>query len=160
MNIFSRRSEKTVLRLLWAHLKPGGILFLNQTPYRWFPIELHTTGLPFINYLPDRVTLHCARRFSRRIASDASWPDLLRRGIRGGTARQIMATLEREPRKPESLFPSLNGVRDHIDLWYQLSSTVRKPLAKRLMMWGFRAVKTMTGTTMTPMLSLAIRKMP
>ena len=69
-----------------------------------------------------------------------------------------MTILDREGRKAELLNPSQLGVKDHIDLWYQLSSTIRKPLTKKLMMWGLRAVKTVTGVTMIPYLSLAIRK--
>lgn len=150
--------RQAVLALLWSHLKPGGVIFLDQTPYRWFPIELHTTGLPLINYLPDHLTLYCCRRLSKRVSHDASWSELLRRGIRGGTTREIMATLNREGRKAELLNPSRLGVKDHIDLWYQLSSTARNPLTKRLMVWGFRVVKAVTGVTMIPTLSLAIRK--
>jgi 2-polyprenyl-3-methyl-5-hydroxy-6-metoxy-1,4-benzoquinol methylase len=150
--------RRGILALLWSHLKPGGVIFLDQTPYRWFPVELHTTGLPLINYLPDRMTLYCCRRFSKRVSLEASWPDLLRRGIRGGTTKEIMKFLNRDGRKAELLNPSRLGVKDHIDLWYQLSSATRKPLTKRLMMWGFRVFKAMTGVTMIPTLSLAIRK--
>jgi 2-polyprenyl-3-methyl-5-hydroxy-6-metoxy-1,4-benzoquinol methylase len=152
------KERRVILPLLWSHLKQGGVLFLDQTPYRWFPIELHTTGLPLINYLPDRLTLYCCRCFSKRVSLDASWPELLRRGIRGGTTREIMTTLNREGRKAELINPSRLGVKDHIDLWFQLSSTTRKLLTKKLMMWGFRMVKAMTGVTMIPTLSLAIRK--
>jgi hypothetical protein len=49
-------------------------------------------------------------------------------------------------------------VRDHIGLWYGLSSTTRRPLTKKLMMWAFRGIRTTTGVTMIPTLSLAIRK--
>lgn len=150
--------RQTVLALLWSHLKEGGVMFLDQTPYRWFPVEMHTTGLPLINYLPDALTLYCSRRFSGRVSADASWPQLLRKGIRGGTTREIVGLLNQQGRKAELLNPSQLGVRDHIDLWYQLSSATRKPLTKKLMMWGFRAVKAVTGVTMIPTLSLAIRK--
>jgi len=150
--------RQAVLSLLWSHLTQGGVMFLDQTPYRWFPIEMHTTGLPLINYLPDRLTLYCARRFSERVSLDASWPELLRKGIRGGTTREIIALLDREGREAEVINPSQLGVKDHIDLWYQLSSTTRKPLTKKLMMWGFRVVKAVTGVTVIPTLSLAIRK--
>lgn len=143
--------------LLWSHLKQGGVIFLDQTPYRWFPIEMHTTGLPLINYLPDRLTLYYSRRFSDRVSLDATWPELLRKGIRGGTTQEIMTILNQDG-KAELLNPSRLGVKDHIDLWYQLSSTTRKPLIKKLLMWGFRAVKAATGVTMIPTLSLAIRK--
>ena len=150
--------RQVILALLWSHLKQGGVIFLDQTPYRWFPIEMHTTGLPLINYLPDRLTHYCSRRFSKRVRRDASWPELLRKGIRGGTTPQILATLNRDGRKAELLNPSHLGVKDHIDLWYQLSSTTRKPLTKKLMRYGFRAFKAVTGVTMIPTLSLAIRK--
>ena len=46
-----------ILPLLWNRLKPGGCLFVDETPYRYFPIEHHTTGLPLINYLPDRAPI-------------------------------------------------------------------------------------------------------
>lgn len=150
--------RQAILTLLWSHLREGGVIFLDQTPYRWFPIEMHTTGLPLINYLPDRLTLCCSRRLSERVSFDASWPELLRKGIRGGSTREIITILNREGRKAELLNPSHLGVKDHIDLWYQLSSTTRKPLTKKLMMWGFRIVKAVTGMTMIPTLSLAIRK--
>jgi hypothetical protein len=36
------------------HLRPVGVMFLNQTPYRYSLVEVHTTGgLPLINYLPE-----------------------------------------------------------------------------------------------------------
>lgn len=150
--------RQTLLPLLWSHLRTGGVMFLDQTPYRWFPIENHTTGLALINYLPDRLTLACARRFSKRVTPNASWPELLRGGIRGGSPREIMGILNRDGRRAELLKPSRNGVRDRIDLWYRLSSTTRWPITKKLMMWGFRVVKATTGITMIPDLSLAMQK--
>ena len=152
------KERQVILPLLWRHLNQGGVLFLDQTPYRWFPIEMHTTGLPFINYLPDRLSLYYARRFSRRVNSDASWSELLRRGIHGGTVQEVMKILDGEERKAELINPSKLGVKNHIELWYQLSSTTRKPLTKKLMMYGFRVIKAVTGVTMIPTLSLAIRK--
>jgi SAM-dependent methyltransferase len=152
-------SERVVLLiLLWSHLRQGGLIFLDQTPYRWFPVETHTTGLPLINYFPDRLALACARRFSKRVRTHESWPELLRRGIRGATVQEIMTVLNQDGRGGELLKPTRLNVRDHIDLWYRLSSTTRKPLMKKLMMWCFRAVKATTGITMIPSLSLAIQK--
>jgi hypothetical protein len=69
-----------------------------------------------------------------------------------------MTILNRDGRKAELLNPINFGVKDRIDLWYQLSITVRKPLTKKFMMWGFKAVKATTGVTVIPTLSLAIRK--
>jgi len=150
--------RRTILPLLWSHLKQGGVIFLDQTPYRWFPVEMHTTGLPLINFLPDRLALHCACHFSKRVHPKASWPQLLRKGIRGGATGEIITILNRDGRRAELLEPSRLGVKDRIDLWYQLSSATRKSLSKRLMMWRFRVGKAATGMIMIPTLSLAIRK--
>lgn len=152
------RERQVVMPLLWQHLKRGGLVFVSQTPYRWFPTEMHTTGLPLLNYLPDRLALYCARRFSERVRPDASWPELLRRGIRGGTTREIMTILNREGRQAEVVNPSRLGVRDHIDLWYRVSSPTRKAPTTKLAMYGFRAVRAVTGVTIIPTLSLALRK--
>src|SRR5436309_1759361 len=46
-----------ILPLIWSVIRPGGFLFINQTPHRYFPYESHTTSLPFINYLPDILAL-------------------------------------------------------------------------------------------------------
>lgn len=151
--------RRSMLPKLWQHLKPGGVLFLDQTPYRWSPVETHTTGLPLINYLPDRLALRCARRFSKKVGPDATWPELLRRGIRGATTREILADITRGGGRAELLEPSMLGLRDRIDLWYRLSSANRKPRIKRVMKHGFRAIKAITGVTAVPQLSLAIRKL-
>ena len=42
--------RRTLMPQLWAHVKPGGVLLMNQTPHRFFPFESHTTGVPLINY--------------------------------------------------------------------------------------------------------------
>jgi 2-polyprenyl-3-methyl-5-hydroxy-6-metoxy-1,4-benzoquinol methylase len=147
-----------ILPLLWSHLKQDGLLFVNQTPYRWFPVEMHTTGLPALNYLPDRLALAYARRFSRRIRSDESWEELLRRGIRGASPRGIRTILDQDDRTSEFLEPSGPGITDHIDLWYRMPNNARRHTAKTLMKYGFRVIKTVTRQTVVPSLTLAIRK--
>ena len=148
----------TILPMLWSCLKHDGVVFLDQTPHRWFPIETHTTGLPLINYMPDRLALQFSRLFSRRIKRGISWQKLLRKGIRGGTQREVGEILNRDGRQSEFLVPSQLGVKDDIDLWYRRSSRVRGATVKKVMMTGFRMLKALTGATMLPELSLAIRK--
>ncbi|HEU4801113.1 MAG TPA: class I SAM-dependent methyltransferase, partial [Gemmatimonadales bacterium] len=53
--------RREVLPRLWAHLNVGGILFVNQTPHRWFPYEHHSTGLWGINYLPNGLAMRATR---------------------------------------------------------------------------------------------------
>jgi 2-polyprenyl-3-methyl-5-hydroxy-6-metoxy-1,4-benzoquinol methylase len=148
--------RQALLPTVWARLKPGGVLFLNQTPHRWAPVEVHTTGgVPLINYLPDRLALHCARTLSQRVRSDEQWETLLRRGIRGGTITEIVQILG----GPEHavLLKPLAPLRDRIDLWLGTLSS-RHGLLKRAIWGSLKIIKAATGAEITPDLSLAIRK--
>lgn len=144
--------RRHLLPLIWSHLKPGGVLFLNQTPHRWSPIEWHTTGLPLINYLPDRLALHVARHFSRHPRPDASWEKLLRDGIRGGTIREVMAILA-GCGSPRLLEPRRG---DQIDLWYGKLSG-RHAALKKVLRGLLKLLKPVAGAHLVPQLALAIR---
>ncbi len=150
--------RETVLPQIWSRLKLGGILFLNQTPYRYFPIEEHTSGLPFINYLPDKLALYYAQQFSRRKLKNQSWTELLRKGIRGGRIKEILSILSRCSGTPVLLNPSRFGVNDRIDLWYIQSGKNRFMAIKRLFLLSVKLLKRLTGVTIVPSLSLAIKK--
>jgi SAM-dependent methyltransferase len=147
--------RRELLPLVWQRLRPGGVLFLNQTPHRYWPIETHTTsGLPLINYLPDSIALAYARRFSRRVAPGESWHSLLRRGIRGGTVREIMGILG-GPERAELLAPQPH-IGDRIDLWYRRPG--QRPVLKKTVHAVLKAGKLLSGFEIVPTLSLAIRK--
>lgn len=149
------QERRRLLALIWEHIKPGGILFLNQTPHRYAPIEMHTTGLPLINYLPDRVAWKVATRLSSRVRPDDDWDTLLRAGIRGGTVDEILSLLG-DFGAPELLAPR-PAVGDQIDLWYGKLSP-RHALLK-LGVWAtLKAVKKTARVEITPELALAIRK--
>jgi 2-polyprenyl-3-methyl-5-hydroxy-6-metoxy-1,4-benzoquinol methylase len=150
--------RRHLLPMLWSRLKPGGVMFLNQTPHRWFPIEHHTTGLPLINYLPDFLTGAIARKCSRKLRGDESWEELLRKGIRGATAEDIIGVLNTEGRKAQSLTPCRFGAADHFDVWYQYSNTLEPSPLRKLAKWGFRYIHRVTRLTFVPYISLAIEK--
>ena len=148
-----------VLSMLWQRLKPTGVLFINQTPYRWFPVEIHTTsGLPFINYLPDRLALHYAKRLSKRGLHDTSWEELLRKGIRGGSAHEIMSILMRCRGSPRLLEPCNLGMKDRIDMWFAVIGKSKYVGIKKTMLYAAKFIKTVTGLTFLPTLALAIQK--
>ena len=46
--------RQPILNLLWSCLKPNGVLFITETPHRYFFVEQHTTGLPFVVYMNDK----------------------------------------------------------------------------------------------------------
>jgi 2-polyprenyl-3-methyl-5-hydroxy-6-metoxy-1,4-benzoquinol methylase len=88
--------RKIIMPKLWAHLKPGGVLFINQTPHSWFPYDHHSTGLWGINYLPDRVAHAYARRFSHMnplINRSDDWNVHLRGGIRGASEFEVLKAI-------------------------------------------------------------------
>ena len=151
--------RKTVLPQLWAHLKVGGLMFFNQTPFRWFPVEQHTTsGLPLINYLPDSLAGPYARRFSKRKLQDCDWNTLLRLGIRGASEKEILGLLANESTPATSLQPCMNGLEDHVDLWYQKSTQIRVHPLKKTLYGGLKALRGLTGISATPTLCLALSK--
>ena len=150
--------RKPLLRQIWALLNPGGTLFLNQTPNRYFPVETHTTGLPLINYMPDRLAFQYARFAARDRVGNGNWSKQLRNGIRGATIREIVAHLDCGLGVPVVLEPARLGVKDRIDLWYAQSDKRRKPRAKKLFLAAIRSIKALSGITLVPYLSLAIEK--
>jgi len=147
-----------LLNRLWARMKPGGIIFINQTPHRLWPIEAHTTGIPLLNYVPSAVALPVAKKLSPRVAPEHSWSDLLRKGIRGGTVHEIMGHLKKSGHRATLLSPTAAGMRDRIDLWYQTSSELGKGGVKRVMRTGLKTLRAVSGQTLVPALSIAIRK--
>ena len=145
-----------ILAKLWGLVKPGGHLFLCETPYRWNLVETHTTQLPLINYLPDKLTHWMACCFSKRVERNVSWETLLRLGIRGGSDSEILKRLQNGRNDIEFIEPSRNGVKDRVDLW--LVGSRRPERLKRLVKAAVRAVRALTGKTFVPNLCLAFRK--
>ncbi len=142
--------REMLLPKIWTALVPGGRLFVNQTPHRWYPIEYHTTGIPCLNYVPAPLALRLAR-LSPRVPRDATWPELLRQGIRGGTEGQIRRLLP----GAASLRPR---DRHWADVWYEMSMTRAPHPLKRTMRTAFRVISAMTRTSFTPTLLLAFEK--
>jgi len=158
--------RQTVMSQLWSCLKPGGILFLDQTPYRYFPFEGHTTRIPFLNYLPDKLAHRTACLFSKRVSRDETWPELLRRGIRGGSVKEVKkAIIHADPTsKPDILQPNQMDLRDRIDVWYAgyaVSITNKYPKTRYIqvvMKYVFKFIYRLTGIVILPTLALAIKK--
>ena len=149
-----------VMRQIWSLLRQGGIFFLNQTPNRYCPMEVHTTGLPIINYLPDRLALLAARRFSSCVKPDERWESLLRRGIRGGTREEVLKLITNTCNGKVSLFAPVRseGAKDLIDLWYKVSSEARLRALKRCIWFILKGLKFVTGAQLVPSLTLAVQK--
>jgi SAM-dependent methyltransferase len=61
------------IRECWRVLKRGGHFVINETPNKYFPIDIHTTKLPFIPWLPSRVSHVIAARLGRLAHVKDSW---------------------------------------------------------------------------------------
>jgi len=147
--------RKTVMPLVWSHLKPEGVLFINQTPYRWFPYAHHSTELWGINYLPDSLAHRMASWFTRRIqhGPEFTWEDELRGGIRGGTEWEVLSCLRGEW-KPAVIQPKTG---DRASYWLSSTSS-RHAGMKRAVAGFFRLCDRTLGTVPSMNLDMAIRK--
>lgn len=142
--------RRVTMPLIWNALKPGGILFINQTPHRWFPKEHHTTGLWGLNYLPAP----CAHALGRRVGkypNKGTWADYLRAGIRGGTERSMQ----------RDLGPTAHVLQprttDRAGYWFQHLSPSYRP-AKRGLMHAFRISDRLLGTVPGTHVDVAFQK--
>jgi SAM-dependent methyltransferase len=150
----------TLLAELWSRLLPGGLLFVDETPHRWFPVESHTTGLPLLNYLPDRWALAATHRFARtREMGDVSWERLLRKGIRGATMREIRGILCATGPSPTMLAP-LPPLGDRVDVWYEgyVRSSVARFGGVKAAMRSVLKMLDRRGLDVVPYLSLAFAR--
>ncbi|MEN6457555.1 MAG: class I SAM-dependent methyltransferase [Thermoguttaceae bacterium] len=145
-----------LLPMLWQHLKPQGVCFIFGTPNRYSPVEGHTTGFPLINYLPDRLACRVIKRWSRRATPADTWETLLRKGVRGGSVREILGILRRRGHRPELLTPHRLGMKDSIDIW--TAASPRRSAFNTLFRYAAKSLRAVTGVSVAPWLTMAIRK--
>lgn len=86
---FSARPR--VILETWRVLRPGGSLFISETPNALWPIDRHTTGLPLIPWLPSAMAYRIAVSLGRHLQGT----DLDARGRRGMTFWEIVQPLRR-----------------------------------------------------------------
>lgn len=151
--------RRQVMPLIWSALKYGGALFINQTPYRYFPYEHHSTGLWFINYLPDWLSLVLARNFSRKnsvVNKSRDWAVHLRGGIRGGTEGEILRDLSRaRAGRPVILQPN---AQDRAAYWLSSTNAKRYGPLKKAITRLYRLTDRLWGTVPSINVDVAIRK--
>lgn len=155
-----------LLEQIWSLLNPGGVLFINQTPYCYFPFEGHTTHLYFVNYLPDKMAHFYARKFSKRVRGGETWNHLLRQGIRGSCPREIGRILKNSDVcfQPSFLKPSRLGLHDRIDVWYAgyaVYIAYKYPKVKMIQLvlkYAAKLIYIVSGIVFLPTVSIAIKK--
>jgi len=153
------RTRKALLPELWSVVEPGGCLYICETPYRWFPADAHTTLLPLINYLPDDLALLFARRFSPLVSRGQDWEGLLRMGVRGATAGEIMGILRSAGEgEPRLLRPDRGRGRTWTDLWFAGPTLHSYPGGRRVVKLLSSSLERAVGLPFVPFISLAVQK--
>jgi SAM-dependent methyltransferase len=156
-------NERVMLMpLLWRLMKPGACIFVNRTPCRYFPYEAHSTGLWFVNYLPDKLAHRTVRRFAGRnleINRSADWNVHLRGGLRGATEKEIIRNLTGgKIAAARILQPCHNGVRDRAGFWLAGTNPKRYRMVKSAIANLFRLTDRLWGTVPSSYLEVAIEK--
>jgi 2-polyprenyl-3-methyl-5-hydroxy-6-metoxy-1,4-benzoquinol methylase len=154
------KERNDLMPLVWSALRPGGVLFINQTPHRYFPVDTHSSGLPLVNYLPDRLAHWAVVRFSKwsEINKSPVWEEHLRGGLRGATEAEILSKLSiGADSRPTLLEPCIPGLRDRVDLWFWRLSPRYRPI-KRAAWLILKAIYLVTGSVVTPNVAVAIQK--
>ena len=145
--------RSNLLPKLWELIKPGGHMVIYETPHRWFPMEVHTTSLPFINYLPEFLAWRIGSFLTRKNAHRRSRYGMLRAGLRGTSQREMRRYLGFEARY---LRPSSREVHDIIDMWHvsDYHSSPRKELTYKVC----KAIKKLLGIEITPWVTYVYKK--
>ncbi len=153
--------RRRLMPLIWSAMSYGGVLLVNQTPYRYFPYEHHSTGLWFINYLPDAMSLFLARRLSKmnpQVNKSPDWSVHLRGGIRGGTEMEICRNLGVATAGRPTIIQPKN--RDRAAYWLSCTNPKRYRLLKQSIAAAFRLTDKLWGTVPSMNLDVVIRKDP
>jgi ubiquinone/menaquinone biosynthesis C-methylase UbiE len=78
------------IREIWRVLRPGGHLMVNETPNKYLPKDVHTTGLWWVPWLPRRVA-HRYALMRGRFRADEEWESS---GWRGLGYREMVSALD------------------------------------------------------------------
>ncbi len=76
---------------MWRVLRPGGLLYVSETPNPLWPVDRHTTRLPFVSWLPRGL----ARRYAVACGRHLAGTDFDSRGWRGMTYWEVMRPLRK-----------------------------------------------------------------
>jgi SAM-dependent methyltransferase len=103
------RLRSILLLELWRLLRPGGLLYVSETPNLLWPVDRHTTGLPLVPWLPTSL----ARRLALAAGRTTPDADLDANGRRGMTFWGVVRPLRRAGHR----FEVLNVTRAGNRLW-------------------------------------------
>ncbi len=152
--------RSTIMSKLWDSLNAGGMLVISETPWRWFPIETHTLAWPFVNYLPDTLSL-LAYRLKRQgrkglISSELTWKNAQRSGIRGGTISEIIRYTSAPRDTIEVMNSQSDDSADILETWWH--GEFRKTQIKWATYRVLSLFRNLTGYVVSPWLNIVLKK--
>lgn len=153
------RNRRAQVDEYYRVLAPGGHIAILDTPNRWFPLETHSVGLPFVQWLPPRLAYRYARAFRRSSYGAMPYEDF----VADGSGWQN-ATLD-------DCLPSwgLHGLEDLTEAagygWRFFRDTARSPTRRTLLPLFSVAVELLRKlgrppSLCLPYLNLLLRKSP
>lgn len=120
------KERRATIKEIWRVLRPGGYLFITETPNRLWPIDSHTTGLLFVPYLPLPLARRYAILFSKRVDSSKTVDDLIKSGIRGSTYWEVINSLKGEG------VTELNKGKYDVDEYFKSIGTTKQSFAMKI----------------------------
>ena len=85
--------REAIIKEAYRCLKPGGLFVITETPNRAFPFDGHTTGLPFVPWLPLNMATSLAKKYSRHVPKNLTRDQYVSEGIVGGFYWQIKKSI-------------------------------------------------------------------
>lgn len=94
----------------YKKLKVGGIIGFWDTPNRFFPLERHSIGLPFVHWLSPQIAFVYAKLFGK--LKESSFPDFVRAGTgwRNSSYYELL---------PKSLMIHVKDISEEMGYFYE-----------------------------------------
>lgn len=86
-------NRAAIIKEAWRCLKPQGAMIFTETPNRAYFYDGHTTGLPFIPWLPLALAFPLAKALSRHVPRGLTKDSYIAQGLVGGSYWQIKRAL-------------------------------------------------------------------
>jgi 2-polyprenyl-3-methyl-5-hydroxy-6-metoxy-1,4-benzoquinol methylase len=124
-----------LLQEAWRVLRRQGRLFIHDTPNRLWPYDGHTTGLWLTTWLPWKLRVAYARRYSWRFPNDISVTELIVKGLHPPTYWEIQKHL------PAAICLNARTGNDVAFAFGLTDSRERRPyvaLTRAAIIWGLK----------------------
>ena len=142
------RTRRAQVDEYYRVLAPGGHIAVLDTPNRLFPLETHSIGLPFVQWLPPRLAYRYARALRRRTYGALTYEEFMAdgNGWRNATFGECV---------PSSGVSGLQDVTEEAGYGWQFFRATAKSRMRRVALPGFAvACAALSASGRSPSLAL------